>query len=49
MMRVCSVVCDRCGGCIVDQGSMIEVGAGALRQRFSEALDLCSDSGSMSA
>jgi hypothetical protein len=48
-MRQTKVMCDRCGGCIVDQGSILEVTAGQLRQRFTQPIDLCSDCGGLFA
>jgi hypothetical protein len=43
LSRTITRICDRCRGCIVEQGSVIEVKAGILRGQLPEALDLCED------
>jgi hypothetical protein len=47
-MTQTKVVCDLCG-VAVEQGIVVKIKAGSLRQRFREAFDLCLDSGSLCA
>jgi hypothetical protein len=42
-MRHVTRICDRCRGCIVEQGSVIEIKAGSLTRQQPETLDLCED------
>lgn len=42
-MKTVTRCCDRCGQCIVGQGSIIELMAGELRRRWPEELDWCPD------
>ena len=44
-MKTVTRICDRCGGVLVDQGSIVEVKAGDLVHQIAEPLDLCSDCG----
>jgi hypothetical protein len=43
MSRTVTRICDRCKGCCVEQGSVIEVKAGDLTKQVTETLDLCTD------
>ncbi len=40
-MKQTTIQCDRCGCNILEGGSILDVQAGSLRQRFSAPLDLC--------
>jgi hypothetical protein len=39
MARTVTRICDRCRGCIVEQGSVIEVKAGVLAMRLPGPID----------
>jgi hypothetical protein len=43
MSRTVTRICDRCKGCWVEQGSVIEVKGGELTRQLPETLDLCTD------